>query len=126
MNIDVELPGEEPAQGPQLIDPTAPLPPRRLVRGADRLAALVGSRLLVGLSIRTPDGELVRREQFCGVVLEAADGVVIVEREGGALAIPADSAAFEPAPRGRYRLAGTGEIVEDPDYLSSWDLIAKG
>jgi hypothetical protein len=60
-------------------------------------------------------------------VLEVADGVVVVDRPevpGGRALIPADAHAFEPAPRGRYVLGITGEVVEDPDFVTTWDVVA--
>jgi hypothetical protein len=67
---------------------------------------------------------VVRTEQFCGRVLEVADGVVVVERDGGQTVLPADPAAYEAAQRGRYVLSGSGESVVDPDYVTVWDVQA--
>lgn len=116
------------------VDPAAPEPPRRLLRGSDALQDIVGARVLVGLSFRDGAGGLVRQEQFCGSVTWVGDGVVLVERPcpsgpAGAtttVALPADREAFVPAGPGRYRLTGTGEIVQDLDYLCAWTLLAKG
>lgn len=67
----------------------------------------------------------MRREQFCGRVTEVADGVVVVDRGAGEQAVlPADPAAYEPASPGRYVLAGSGETVVDPDFVTVWDVQA--
>lgn len=107
---------------PQPIDPTSPVPPRRLLRGADRLAGLVGCQLLVGISYLDAAGAVVSRQQFCGEVLDVGDGVVVVSRPGGGepAVLPADAGAYRPAPAGRYRLAGSGEVVTDPDWMTTW------
>jgi hypothetical protein len=34
--------------------------------------------------------------------------------------------AFQPAPPGEYRLKSTGEIVVDPDLLSTWTIRRPG
>jgi len=102
----------------------SPTPPRRLLRGAEQLSFLVGSRLLVGITHRGTDGSVLRTEQFCGRVLEVADGVVVVERDGGQAVLPADPAAYEAAQRGRYVLSGSGESIVDPDYVTIWDVQA--
>lgn len=107
------------------ISPGAGPPPRRLLRGAERLQHLVGHRLLVGVTIREPDGEVVSRTQFCGVVLEVADGVVVVDKDGEPALLPSDDLAYTPAPRGTYRLAGSGEVIEDPDYVTTWDVVPE-
>lgn len=97
-----------------------------MLRGAERLRHLVGTRLLVGISVRSPDGALLRQEQFCGRVLEVADGAVVVERPDAPdepARLPADPAAYEVAAPGRYVLATTGETVADPDYVTTWEVV---
>ena len=77
--------------------------------------------------MRAPDGSLLRQEQFCGRVLRVADGVVEVERPhapGDPAVLPADYAAYDEAAPGRYVLADTGETVVDPDYVTTWDVLA--
>jgi hypothetical protein len=81
----------------------------------------------VGISVRAPDGTLLRQEQFCGRVLEVAEGAVVVERPyapGEPARLPADPAAYEVAAPGSYVLASTGETVADPDYLTTWEVIS--
>jgi hypothetical protein len=105
------------------------MPSRRLLRGAERLQYLVGARLLVGVTLRRRDGTLVSQEQFCGRVLDVADGVVVVERPhapGDPAVLPADPAGYEKAPAGRYVLGTTGEAVVDPDYVTRWNVLADG
>jgi hypothetical protein len=105
------------------------MPSRRLLRGAERLRYLIGARLLVGVTLRARDGTLLSQEQFCGRVLDVAGGVVVVERPhapGDPALLPADPAGYEKAPAGRYVLSTTGEAVVDPDYLTSWDVMADG
>lgn len=88
----------------------------------------MGRRLLVGVSFRTPDGVLLRQEQYCGPVLEVVDGVVVVDRpgdEGGPAELPADAQAYDPAPRGRYVLGITGDVVVDPDFVTTWDVVTE-
>jgi hypothetical protein len=87
----------------------------------------VGTRLLVGVTVRSPDGTLLRQEQFCGRVLEVADGMVVVERPHDPVhpaVLPADYTAYDEAAPGRYVLAATGETVVDPDYVTTWDVLA--
>ena len=84
----------------------------------------MGCRLLVGITYLDGIGEVSGTEQFCGQVLEVADGVVVVERPDGAepALLPADADAYEPAAAGRYTLKGTGEIVQDPDFVTTWQV----
>ena len=114
-----------PSDPPVLIDASRALPPRRLVRGAQRLAHLVGRRLLVGITLQDGAGQVISRDQFCGRVVEVADGVVVVDRNGTPAFLPSDEAAYEVAAPGTYRLAGTGEEVVDPDYVTTWTLFER-
>lgn len=109
---------------PQPIDPAQPVPPRRLLRGSEQLTSLIGLRLLVGISYLDDAGQVTGRQQFCGRVLDAGDGVVVVERPGSdePAVLPADVAAFRRAPAGRFRLTGSGEVVVDPDYMTTWQV----
>jgi hypothetical protein len=108
--------------GPVPVDPSRAAPPRRLLRGAQQLRELVGRRLLVGITYLDGAGLATGTQQFCGRVLEVADGVVVVERPDSAqpAVLPADAAAYQPAAAGGYRLSGTGEIVVDPDFVTTW------
>jgi hypothetical protein len=103
------------------VDSDSALPPRRLLRGSRQLTHLVGTRLLVGITVRDAQGGLIRQEQFCGTVLSVDDGVVVVHRGGAPpMVLPADPEAYERAPSGTYTLAGTGTEIVDPDYVTTW------
>ncbi len=104
-----------------------PVLSRRLLRGTERLQHLTGTRLLVGVTVRAPDGAVLHREQFCGQVLEVRDGVVVVERPhapGEPATLPADAAAYNEAAPGSYRLP-SGETVADPDFVTTWDVLGE-
>lgn len=86
---------------------------------------LEGSVVLVGMTYYEPTGP--QRDQFHGVVERAdpAEGVAIRlsgSRAGELFMLPADLRAFFPAAPGSYRLETTGEVVVDPDYLTTWDM----
>jgi hypothetical protein len=80
--------------------------------------AFVGKRLLVGIRW-TSNGEVVREEQFHGLILEADQEGIVIERAdtGARVVLPPQLSA---APKGEYRLRTTGEVVRDPDYLATW------
>lgn len=108
------------------IDPNRSHAPRRLMRGGEQLSVMVGQRLLVGITFLDESGNVTNAQQFCGLVLEVADGVVVVERPGEPepAVLPADVAAYRKAQSGRYTLRDTGEIVVDPDFVSTWQVAA--
>lgn len=117
--------GGEALSRPPAVDPASPTPPRRLLRGSEQLSALVGQRLLVGLSYVRPDGDPLSSIQFCGRVLEVGDGVVVVANPEAAepVVLPADPACFTPGTPGRYTLRHSGEIVVDPDFVTTWTIV---
>jgi hypothetical protein len=80
--------------------------------------AFVGKRLLVGVRW-TSRGEVVREEQFHGLILEADQEGLVVERAdtGARIVLPP---RLQAAALGEYRLHSTGEVVRDPDYLATW------
>ena len=86
------------------------------------MAGLVGARLLVGLTYVDEDGRELSSTQFCGRVLEVADGVIVVANPEGRepVVLPAEVSGYTPAKPGRYVLRGSGEVVVDPDYLTAW------
>lgn len=78
----------------------------------------VGKRLLVGIRW-TSKGEVVREEQFVGLIVEAdQDGIVIDRADTGSRVIL--SPQIQVASKGQYRLRSTGEVVCDPDYVATW------
>jgi hypothetical protein len=89
--------------------------------------ALIGSRVLIGLSYCSASGLETHREQLHGVVLSADqhDGVEVRlhgAHQGEVRRFPPDPGAFEVANPGVYRLRTTGEEVIDPDYLATWTI----
>ncbi len=66
-------------------------------------------------------------KQFYGTVMSAdpEEGITLRlagSRSGEVYTLPPDLRAFFPARPGSYRLRGTGEVVIDPDYTTTWDL----
>ncbi|WP_285596070.1 hypothetical protein [Kineosporia sp. NBRC 101731] len=108
------------------IDPNRATAPRRLMRGGEQLSVMVGHRLLVGITFLDESGNVTNARQFCGRVLEVADGVVTVEHPGEPepAVLPADIGAYRKASTGRYTLRDTGEIIVDPDFISTWQVAA--
>lgn len=86
---------------------------------------LIGKRVLVGVTDLAPDGTAIAQRQLHGHAIRADRRVGIALRLAGAragqeLVLPPDTRAFRPAAPGEYRLSGTGEVVKDPDYLTTW------
>lgn len=98
----------------------------RPVLNEERLQAMGGRTVLVGITEVSDDGEVVDRQQFAGVLRGVGDdGWITLELLDGTLAsLPPDTRPFEEARPGRYELSTTGQVVDDPDFLCSWTLRA--
>ena len=85
-------------------------------------AELIGTHLLVGITHVGHAGKVLSQEQFHGEVIRAtiAEGVVFVDSAGKEHWVPLDREAFRPADPGTYKLRSTGEVVVDPEWVSTW------
>jgi hypothetical protein len=83
---------------------------------------LLGSVVLVGITRRSFSGDTL--EQFYGTVERAdAEGINLAlsgSRSGENCFLPPDPRAFFPAQPGSYRLRDTGEVVDNPDFTTTW------
>ncbi len=91
----------------------------------DFASELVGKLVLVGITYQDRRGEVTRQEQIFGTVVSAdARRGVLVSLQGSRVGetkwLPPSTHAFEPAPKGEYRLRSTGEVVVNPDFLAQW------
>jgi len=86
---------------------------------------IIGKHLLVGVTHRNHQDEITSIEQFHGIVVRASreEGIIIRLHESAEERwIPPDLSRLEPASPGSYRLKASGEVVVDPDFLSTWTI----
>ena len=84
------------------------------------LEELLGKTLLVGITDYDADGNAIDRTQFLGRAIGInAGGIQLELADGSVYWLPPDTQSTYPAPPGSYRLRSTGEIVENPDCLST-------
>jgi len=89
---------------------------------------ILGKRVLAGITYRDRDSdEIIKLEQFHGVMVRVSsrDGVIVQLNDGTERWLPPVLSRLEEASPGNYRLKGTGEVVVDPDYLSTWTVYPK-
>ena len=84
---------------------------------------LIGKTLLVGLTWVDPAGD--RLEQMHGEVVsvDARRGIELRlagGRAGDAFRLPPDLRGIVAATSASYRLRGTGEVVDNPDFTATW------
>jgi hypothetical protein len=93
-----------------------------------RLAdAYVGKYILVGVTYLDDSGGVSSQLQVHGTILSvsAVDGLRIAlrgKREGEQWTMPPHLEAIQPAPPGTYTLRSTGERIDDPDLLATWEV----
>lgn len=89
---------------------------------------LVGKIALVGLTYLASNGEtIINREEYFGRITWADSNRGLQIDCMGSLAgttkfLPPDLRSFYDAPPGEYKLKSTGEIVINPDVLSTWQI----
>jgi len=80
--------------------------------------------LLLGISHLDAAGRVTRREQIFGTMtqVDAKRGVVLTARDDGRkFSLPPDLALIERAPAGTYRFRNGAGVIENPDYLTSFE-----
>jgi len=95
----------------------------------EQVASLLGKHLLVGLTHRSLEDQVVSIEQFHGVIdrINLHEGLVLkLFGTGKERSLPPDLARLERADPGQYRLNATGEVVADPDFTVMWTIYPKG
>ncbi len=91
--------------------------------------SLLGKTVLVGLTFVNEQDEALEQTQYHGFIESAdeRDGFAVRRADTGEVEwLPPDLRAFETAARGEYRLRSTGEVVVDPDLLSTWTIERSG
>jgi hypothetical protein len=90
--------------------------------GESDLANYVGKTIIVGLSYRDYGEEIKSQHQFHGEIVRVnlREGVVVRLASGEERRLPPDPRTFKPAPPGEYRFRSTGEVIVNPDLMTTW------
>ncbi len=82
---------------------------------------LIGKVILVGMTYYHKNDEFIERKQFWGTIVSVGQNTIVIKQKNGEeFSIPNDERAIEKAKPGEYRLHSTGEVIVDPDFLSTW------
>ncbi len=93
-----------------------------------KTSEFVGRTLLLGIDLSEKEGEVQDRIQVFGRLqsIHPDRNFAVLLRLNGAgsktLSIPFTPKHWHPAKPGRYQLHSTGEVVEDPDFVSTCTL----
>jgi len=84
---------------------------------------IIGKTIIVGITYLSKDGVLLEQTQFFGTI-EHADkkkGIAIKKANGGeTFNLPPDIRSIRIAQPGEYKFWSTGEIIVNPDLLTTW------
>jgi len=86
---------------------------------------LNGKVFLIGLTLVDKNGDLVEQYQTHGTVNELTDdGLIRINKEDGSIfQMPYDKETITKADKGEYRERSTGQIIKDPDYIMTWEIM---
>ena len=74
--------------------------------------SILGKYMIIGITYLNKKGNIIKREQFYGKV------IISDERRG--IVIRREKTGEEKAKPGEYTLKSTGEVIMNPDLLSTW------
>ncbi len=86
---------------------------------------LIGKTILIGITYLDNSEVEIEKIQFWGTVTYADKqrGIVIKKaNDGKDFVLPPDITAISPANPGKYRLRSTGEVIVNPDLLTTWTI----
>ena len=87
----------------------------------------LGKTLLVGITYYDHQQKEIEKKQFWGAItsITPRKGIEITNpNTKTSFYLPPDLTAIYPAKKGEYRLRSTGEVIVDPDFLTTWDRTA--
>ncbi|WP_040952044.1 hypothetical protein [Gorillibacterium massiliense] len=81
--------------------------------------------VIIGITILDHEDNLLERHQLHGRINRIDDRGVYIhlnDDPNNEYTLPPDLNAFQEAPSGEYRLKKTGEVVVDPDFMTTWTI----
>ena len=82
----------------------------------------IGKTVLVGISVFSKAGELLEKYQYFGEIVSIDDVISIKTYDGEIETLPPDLKSLKKAPKGIYTLKANGKQIENPDYISTWNV----
>jgi hypothetical protein len=82
----------------------------------------IGKTVLVGISVFSNNGELVEKFQYFGKIISIGDVISIKTDEGNVQSIPPVLSSLKRAEKGVYTLKSNGKQIDNPDFVSSWNI----
>jgi hypothetical protein len=86
----------------------------------ERLDVMIGKRILVGITYLGSGDVPDHTVQLTGTVTAVEPLVTIDHGQPAPFTLPPLQDAYDRAPPGKYTLRESGEVVEDPDFMTTW------
>ena len=86
---------------------------------------IIGKAILVGITYLDNKNVLIEQIQFLGAIVSADEHKEIVVKKENVdeeFVLPPDINSISIAKPGEYRLRSTGEVIVDPDLLTTWTI----
>ena len=90
-----------------------------------KVAQMINKHIIVGITIKNHDGTLLEQKQMHGDIIRIneKEGIVIkLHNSDTEYKLPPHLNSVQVAPEGEYRFKSTGEIVVNPDFMTSWTI----
>ena len=86
---------------------------------------IIGKHIIIGLTYLDSNENIVNRVQLHGDVISITDKKITIKlNTGEEFTLPPDISSIEVAPPGDYRFKSTGEVIVNPDLMTTWTIYA--
>lgn len=89
---------------------------------------IIGKHILIGITYINKKREIIEQVQFDGTIIEASEnrGIIIEKTKSKEkFELPPDLSLIKIAEPGEYKLRSTGELVINPDYISTIRILKR-
>ena len=90
-----------------------------------KAAQMINKHIIVGITFKDHDGTFLEQKQMHGHIIRIneKEGIVIkLHNSDTEYKLPPFLDSVQVAPEGEYRFNSTGEIVINPDFMTSWTI----
>jgi len=86
-------------------------------------SVFIGKTIVVGITRVNAAGEAFAQLQYHGRISDVSeDGIQIETPAGKRMVLPPALDSIQPAAPGEYRELSSGEVVLNPDFISTWEI----
>lgn len=90
-----------------------------------KVAQMINKHIIIGITFNDFDGTFLEQKQIHGNIIRIneKEGIVVKLHDSDIeYSLPPYLDSVEVAPEGEYRFRSTGEVVVNPDYMTSWTI----